>query len=189
MIRTLTNSFRQKFSSKMEHTAAVDLIKNGVQESGAQRWADLGAGEGTFTNALASLLDTGSNIYAVDKSKAALQNISGTVKNVTIEKIAQDFSAPLPFAGLDGILMANALHYVREKELFLAEIKKKLKQDGRMVIVEYDTLKANQWIPYPIDFVSLQILMKKIGFRNVSRIAEHPSVYRTEKMYSALIEM
>jgi len=35
-------------------------------------WADLGAGDGTFTQALARLLEPGSRIYAVDRDRAAL---------------------------------------------------------------------------------------------------------------------
>lgn len=64
----------------MDVNDAVALIRNAVAPSkGAAVWADLGAGTGTFTRALARILDAGSTIYAVDqdaKSIAALRQCS-----------------------------------------------------------------------------------------------------------------
>ena len=61
----------------------------------------------------------------------------------------------LPFFAVDGILMANALHYVRDKAAFIEKLKKYLKTSGELIIVEYDTVRQNRWIPYPITFEKL----------------------------------
>ena len=58
----------------MDHADHVRLLRDGVpHEPGT--WADLGAGSGAFTLALADLLPPGSLIYAVDKD-AALKVVS-----------------------------------------------------------------------------------------------------------------
>jgi len=50
---------------------AVALIREAVPRA-AGTWADLGAGDGTFTRALARLLGLNSRIYAVDRDAQAL---------------------------------------------------------------------------------------------------------------------
>ena len=99
-------------------------------------WADLGCGDGTFTLALASLLAPGSVIHAIDRDASAVARVSAAVGAVPIEKHVGDFTRSLPFAALlDGILMANSLHYVREQRGFLRSCQSLLSAAGRFLIV------------------------------------------------------
>ncbi len=53
----------------MELSTAINLIDTThLTTQTAQRWADLGAGSGLFTRALASYLQPGSSILAVDEA-------------------------------------------------------------------------------------------------------------------------
>ena len=100
---------------------AIQLITGAVQRNSlSQRWADLGAGTGTFTSALSSLLTTGSTIYAIDADESALSDIRLQNKNVKLISQIKNFEMgieDLPF--LDGILLANSLHYMEEQDRFL----------------------------------------------------------------------
>src|SRR5207247_6318326 len=59
----------------MDHANHVRLLRDGVpREDGT--WADLGAGEGAFTLALADLLPPGSTIHAVDRDAGALDELA-----------------------------------------------------------------------------------------------------------------
>ena len=58
----------------MDHADHVRLLRDGVPRT-AGTWADLGAGAGAFTLALADLLPPGSLIYAIDKDTAALRDL------------------------------------------------------------------------------------------------------------------
>src|SRR5260370_14756439 len=87
----------------------VGLLRDGVDAKGG-RWADLGAGEGAFTLALADLLGPGSHITAVDKDGGALRSIGHG-----IETRVADFTKGLDLHALDGVVMANSLHFVRNK--------------------------------------------------------------------------
>jgi trans-aconitate methyltransferase len=171
----------------MQFKEAVELIDNNFFTSiNRQVWADLGCGSGTFTTALASLLPGNSLIYAVDKSKIDLDKIPGQLENVAIKKIQADFiKMELPY-NLDGILMANSLHYVKEKQLFMLQAEPHLKKRGCIIIVEYDTEISNQWIPFPASYNSLKKLLEKEGYR-LDKLKEKPSIYRKENIYSALI--
>lgn len=174
----------------MKVTEAAALIESGVQPwtAKATTWADLGCGSGTFTKALASLLGDGSKIYAVDKVS---QSITSSETNaVDIEFFKIDFiHEELPFSNLDGVLMANSLHYVNDKLQFIENVKKHLKAEGQMIIVEYDTEKRNPWIPYPVSFEVLRKILSGGGFTHIKKIGERNSIYRVEKMYACSVKL
>ena len=167
----------------MKVSDAIQLIERGIGERKSnQRWADLGSGTGTFTRALASLLGEGSTIFAIDKES---QKISPVVAPVDIQFIKLDFlQEPLPVSELDGILLANSLHYVKDKVSFLKNIQRHMNGGARMIIVEYDTGKANAWVPYPITFDQLKMTLALPGFGDVEKIGERNSIYRTDKIYA-----
>ncbi len=168
----------------MQHNEAIDLLSYSSGEK--QTWTDLGCGAGTFTLALAHQLKEGSNICAVDKNLSALNKIPNEFDNVQIKKHQADFTEfDLP-ENLDGILMANSLHYVDNKAIFIKKIENKLKYKGSFLIIEYDTDKSNQWVPFPITFQSLKILFENIGFTSITKLNEQPSIYKRANIYSAL---
>ncbi len=152
-------------------------------------WADLGCGSGTFTLALASLLSPGSFVYAIDSNAAALQQIPSGYNRVSIKKYQSDFiSDRLPLGKVDGILMANALHYVQHKDAFIKKAASALGDQGRFLIVEYNTdLPVPVWVPFPLSFASLQSLFRGAGFNAVRLLNERPSVYGHAPLYSAVI--
>lgn len=152
-----------------------------------QVWADLGAGSGLFTNALASLLPSGSTIYAVDKDSTSLNSIEIPGNDTIVKTIEIDFSSSLfLIEKLDGLVMANSLHFIYNKPSFLVRLKNFLKPTGRIILIEYDTNTPNPWVPYPISYNSFQDLVQT-SFKSVSKIGEATSVYGPANMYSALV--
>src|SRR6202158_1592166 len=102
----------------VKHADLVDLLRGGVTGSGT-RWADLGAGEGAFTLALADLLGPGAHITAVDRDERATRELGAEMGRrfpaTTIDVVTADFTRPLSLSDLDGVVMANSLHFVRDK--------------------------------------------------------------------------
>jgi ubiquinone/menaquinone biosynthesis C-methylase UbiE len=168
---------------------ATQLIQHrsiGKQEH--SRWADLGCGTGLFTFALAQLLQQGSRIDAVDKSPVALKALSNP-NHITITTTQLDFiQQPLPFSSLNGILMANSLHYVADKPAFIARMKPLFGKEGCWLIVEYDTDRSTAWVPYPLSYHSLENLFTTAGYPLPEKLGEMPSAYRTGNLYAALIK-
>lgn len=173
----------------MEHRIAVNLIKEGVSTGDAQCWADLGAGMGAFTKALADVLESKENIiYAIDTKADALDEMIERHGTTTIIKLCLDFvNDELPVRELDGILMANSFHFVQDKLALIGKLKTLMKPDARLVFVEYDTLQPTTWIPYPINFSTLKKVMLDYGFRNVKKLSDYPSVYNND-IYSAVVQ-
>lgn len=84
-------------------------------------------------------------------------------------------------------MMANSLHYVKDKIKFLEKMKSHIHMDGCFLIIEYDTEVSNRWVPYPISFLSLKKLFHDAGYSSVIRINEMPSAFNNRgNMYSAV---
>jgi ubiquinone/menaquinone biosynthesis C-methylase UbiE len=173
----------------MELSTAIDLIRRGVDHSNPQVWADLGCGNGLFTRALAQLLPAGSNVYALDRDMKTLALLGELKAGVSLHKITSDFTKDLnAIPSCDGVLMANSLHFVADKQTFLTALKRKLKSSGKLIVVEYDTDQSNQWIPFAVSFSSIRDLSQKGMFSSCEKLWEIPSRYNTANLYSALIK-
>jgi ubiquinone/menaquinone biosynthesis C-methylase UbiE len=164
------------------------LAGSGLGNAGPAVWADLGCGSGTFTRALAELLAPGSTIYAMDLDRVALSRLPARHQEVTIHAVQGDFTMrPWPFANLDGILMANSLHYIHHQEAYIRQSTSQMKPRWQFVIVEYDLTKANQWVPYPVSRSRVEGLFRAIGNVSIRFLGSRPSLYHRAPLYAALV--
>ncbi|RAJ80034.1 methyltransferase family protein [Chitinophaga dinghuensis] len=167
----------------MNLSEATSLITQSGLPGGT--WADLGAGSGLFSAALAQLLPAGSTIYAIDRAspEKIVYPIPLGIQVITKQ---QDFEQdPLLLDELSGILMANSLHYVSNKEALLRQLATQMRPEAVFIFVEYETQQANPWVPYPIPFQELTRLLHRVGFAQSTYLGDRPSVYRSGKMYAA----
>jgi trans-aconitate methyltransferase len=156
-----------------------------LSNDGAQTWADLGCGSGTFTVALASQLPARSVVHAMDVDARVLKQVPSRRGAVEIATHVGDFTDfPWPFDALDGVLMANALHYVRDQAAFLRRCDAHARR-RRVLLVEYDTDRANPWVPYPLGYAAAVELFEASGY-DVTALGRRPSVYRRVEIYGAL---
>lgn len=171
----------------MEHRDHVELIRAGV--GGGTTWADLGSGTGAFTLALADLLPPGATIHSVDRDRHALERQSIAVRDrfpaVELHQLAADFGGPLDLPTLDGILMANSLHFERDKLRILRGVTAHLRPGGRFILVEYDADRGNPWVPHPISFARWSDLSTEAGLQQTMRIGAVPSRF-LGSIYAAL---
>lgn len=144
---------------------AIEMVGDSrVDALGPTTWADLGCGAGTFTLALADLLSPGSAIHAIDRDGSALRKIPSARNAVSITTHLGDFTKQTwPFANLDGILMANSLHYVEDQSTFIRACELRMTLPHRFLIVEYDTDDASRWVPYPVSQARLTSLFAERG--------------------------
>ena len=153
-----------------------------------QLWLDLGCGTGLFTLALAVNLPPGSKIIAIDKDEKALKKIPATANDVVIQTVAADFAYDaLDVKEVDGILLANSLHYVKDKETLLKKLISSMKTNGAFLIVEYDRPEGNQWVPYPLTIDAAKNLFKRVGYPDLHVLNKRPSVFGGHFMYAAIV--
>jgi ubiquinone/menaquinone biosynthesis C-methylase UbiE len=172
----------------MELAAAKSLIQHkAVARTGIPaQWADLGCGSGVFTRALAELLPPDSLIYAVDRHTPDLPvHHEGT----RIETIQRDFfMESLDLPPLDGLLMANSLHFIPRQAALLDKLRGLLKKQGIFLLVEYDTdIPAGRWNPFPVSFAALPRLFNPIGYTVIEQLQIRRSRFGHQKLYAALI--
>jgi ubiquinone/menaquinone biosynthesis C-methylase UbiE len=169
----------------VELKIAVRLIQKAFQPLGPEVWADFGAGSGLFTNALGTLLQNGSTIYAIDKVNA-FEQIGSDLSRHTLRFIEGDFTRmdSIP-DNLDGLLMGNSLHFVKDKFTFLKSLQTKLKANGKLIVVEYNMDQSNPWVPFPVSRKSLEELLENTGFEGFTPLGEQPSAFNRANIYSA----
>lgn len=172
----------------MNQSDLVALLRDGVTERGG-RWADLGAGEGAFTLALADLVGPRAHITAVDRDRRAMRELSGEMgkrfPGVAIDVKVADFTRPLELRDLDGIVMANSLHFVRDKGPVLESVRAILRPGGRLIVVEYGTDHGNPWVPHPFSYETWELMAARAGFFRTRLLKTIPSRH-LGSMYSAL---
>ncbi len=165
---------------------AIEFIRPGIS-SLSGTWADIGAGTGLFTIALSEILQEG-KILAIDKSPHGLYQSKIDEKSpIPVEIVEADFHLSMGLPQLDGILMANALHYAKDHLVVLNNILPFLKKDGTFLLIEYDTEKANPpWVPNPVSLNKFRALCAKVGLEEPKEIGRRKSIYQDGEIYGVV---
>src|SRR4030095_8937586 len=102
--------------------------------------ADIGAGTGYYTFKLAPKMPKG-KVYAVeiqDEMIASLNERKKKLNNTNVEVIKGDITSPnLPANSIDLAIMVDVYHELEYPVEMLESIKKSLKEDGQLLLIEY----------------------------------------------------
>ncbi len=172
----------------MDHNDHVNLLRPANLAQGI--YADFGAGNGAFTLALREIVGLDSTIHAVDKDKPALHELEKAHRarfhsTERLILLPNDFSHPLSLPRLDGIVMANSLHFFKDKTKILRHVREFLKPNGALLTIEYNVDSGNLWVPYPLTFETYRALAPHAGFSEPRLLAKAPSRFLKE-FYSAI---
>ena len=166
----------------MDHDDHVALLRGAVPSADhGDTWADIGAGEGAFTLALADLVGPGSQIVAVDRDAGALRANAAAVAarfpGVEVTTLVGDFTGPLALPPLDGLVAANSLHFVpRDRQVaVIRSLAAHLRPGAPFLVVEYDADRGNPWVPHPFTATTFARLAAEAGLVEVTPVARVPS--------------
>jgi ubiquinone/menaquinone biosynthesis C-methylase UbiE len=170
------------------HEDHLRLLRGGVPGPGGV-WADLGSGTGAFTLALADLLGPSGTIYSVDTARGALREQERSMRSLfphaNIHYMVADFTRSLELPPLDGVVMANSLHFVRDKDPVLKLVESYLRPGGHLLLIEYNADRGNPWVPHPLSYPTWEATARRNGFVSTQLLATVPSRFLGE-IYSAL---
>lgn len=181
----------------MDHLDHVELLRGAVDPAGpgGADWADLGSGSGAFTLALADLLGPGGRIVSIDRDAGSLRQqaaaMAARFPAIALRQIVDDFTgelaAPYDVPPLDGIVMANSLHFQAGHVPVVRRVATLLRPGGRFVLVEYDADRGNPWVPHPLSFETWRRVAHDAGLTEPRLIGRVPSRF-LGSIYSAVSE-
>jgi SAM-dependent methyltransferase len=163
----------------VDHADHVGLLRAVVAPGGS--WADIGAGTGAFSLALADLLGPAGRIVAVDRDREALarnaEAVAARFPKVAMQTLVADFSGPLHLPVLDGLVAANSIHFVQpERQVDVVRaLAGHLRPGAPFVVVEYDADRGNPWVPHPFSHASWPAIAEAAGLAEPHRIGHVPS--------------
>lgn len=175
----------------MRDSEALDLLRAAIGDAEGEAWADLGAGGGVFTRALAKLVGAHGQVVAVDADERALAGLTRWARTAEggpkIAIISADIARPFALPLVDGVVMANVLHFVRDPAEVLGRIAGRLRPGGRLVLIEYEGWRPSPWVPYPVSFARFAELAAGAGLAGPRIAATRPSAYGGE-LYVAVAD-
>ena len=130
-----------------EPSKAIAALKIGA----GQTVADIGAGSGYYTVRLAEAVGPTGRVFATDiqpemlallRKRLAGRNDGG--RNVQLVQ-GTPTESKLPDGAIDLALMVDVYHELAEPQVFLRSLKRALKNDGRLVLIEFR--KESEWVP------------------------------------------
>ena len=103
--------------------------------------ADLGAGAGWFTVRLARRVGPTGRVYAEDVQPQMIEAIQRRVARELLRNVVPRLGRPtdplLPANTLDAVLIVDAYHEVEQPVMLLTNVRKALKPDGRLGIINF----------------------------------------------------
>lgn len=142
--------------------------------------ADVGAGVGYFTIRLARRVGETGKVYANDIQPEMLSRLQDRLDRehlANVETVLGTQSDPkLPAGKLDLILMVDVYHELSQPQRMLGEMRKALKADGRLVLIEYR--KEDPTIPirpeHKMSAVEVKAEVEAEGYRLVQVLRTLP---------------
>jgi putative heme-binding domain-containing protein len=131
---------------------------------------DLGAGAGYFTWRLARRVGATGRVVAVDIQPTMLDRIRGQVKNrglTNVEVVLGSETNPGLPDGVDLVFVANAYHEFSEPAAMMAAVRRCLKPNGRVVVIEYAEEHDEDPVAglYTMTLAELRSEIEKVGFQ------------------------
>jgi ubiquinone/menaquinone biosynthesis C-methylase UbiE len=131
----------------------VERLAAWLEVQPGTRVADLGAGDGTFTVALARRVGSSGHVYATELDDEQLAHIrqaaaEAGLANVTVIKAAVP-RTNLPEACCDALFSRTVYHHLTEPAAINADILRALRPGGRLVIIDFEPGGIMNWIGRP----------------------------------------
>ncbi len=102
---------------------------------------DLGAGVGYFTWRLAEAVGPKGKVIAVDIQPGMIERLERNLADRGITNVEQvlgmEADPKLPPNSADLVLLVDVYHEIQEPELTMDAVRRALKPDGRLVVIEY----------------------------------------------------
>lgn len=155
-------------------------IVKGLNIGNGKIVADIGCGIGYFTIPFAKDLEDNGRVYAVDINPLMLEETNRRVKeknltNVeTIQSSENDFG--LEDCSVDFVFTSTVFHEVDSPEKFLGECKRILKEDGTLIILDWNKVEEEFGPPVhkriDIELVKKYMIESNLNIKGIDYLGE-----------------
>ena len=126
---------------KRDEWQKPDAVIQALSLKEGQVVADIGAGSGYFTLRLARAVGQKGRVFAVDVDEGMLDYLHQRLDKEKIQNV-QAMHVPshdplLIDGSLDLAFVCNTYHHLEDRDVYLRKLRKALKPDGRLVIVDF----------------------------------------------------
>ena len=136
-MNTKAKMFNKKAS---DPKSKPDQVLNHLRLQAGNIVADIGAGGGYFSLRFAEVVGKAGRVFAVDVNPDFLKFIQTTAQEKGLDNLeivnATESSLSLP-ENVDLVFMRNVCHHIQNRTSYFNKLKKVLRADGRIAILEY----------------------------------------------------
>ncbi|MFL0268750.1 class I SAM-dependent methyltransferase [Candidatus Clostridium radicumherbarum] len=161
------------------------LKKFNIEDDGVL--LDVGCGIGYFTIPAAKILKN-NRVIGIDIMpeilKIAKENAEGR-RNIEFKE-SKEYSFPIEDNSVKYVLIGNVIHEVEDKIKYFKEVKRVLKKDGYLLIIDWDKkeMKMGPPVHERISKVEMIELCRQAGFKEAESIDVSPNHYGIKVSYS-----
>ena len=168
-IAFLEDPARDAYQKPHEVLTAMDLKPGEVI-------ADIGAGSGYFTFRLARHVEAAGRVYAVDVSPDMIVHLNRRIRDLQLKNVVTILAAPddplLADGSIDRFFICDTWHHIGDHPRYLALLKKMLKPDGQVVMIDFKKEKTPVGPPMEMR-IDRADLLREMGTNGFRLTAEH----------------
>jgi len=139
---TYWSKFANDFEERTNYVVGkndMELIETFLSKQKALgKTLEVGCGNGTYSKILILEAENLTTTDFSDEMVAVAKERLKRVENVSVEK-ANCFNLSYPDSSFNTVFMANLLHIIREPEKAVAEGKRVLKKNGKLIVISFTT--------------------------------------------------
>lgn len=155
-----------------------NAILSEVRVDSGQVVADIGCGTGFFTLPLAKLVGKQGKVYALDTSPTMIKELRKRTKNLKqVKPIHSQENRFSPEDGsLDFALLVNMIHELENWRLFLKEVRRILKPEGKICVIDWKKKKMVMGPPLKIRLTKKRIgeMLRQSGYGQIRSLSPLP---------------
>lgn len=169
------NPDRERWDKIGENIYSLGLLEG-------DRVIDFGCGPGYFTFKFADIVGEKGHVYGIETNERHISYVKDYIKkyhinNVDIFEYQPDGLGLKSSTKADMVFMCSLYHIIYaaltdgERDLFVESIKKYLKEDGRLIIVDNDLVESEE-LPYHGPYISRDMIISQLwhyGFELISQ--------------------